>query len=285
MKTRVISGAIMGAILLTFLALGYTINPMIITLGVAVLAAVATWEIIHNVVKVKSKLINAVAMIYSATAVVFFSMQHIHIAGFELITYHISVVYVLIAVFFTLRKHKELDLGGILALCVMPFIVAYAFGSLEKIANFGASYGFEISKISTLGGIYYLLMMLNFSSGCDIGAYFVGVTMGKHKLCPEISPKKTIEGLIGGILTSIVLSLVLSFSFGMTDKLAATLILTVPLCLVGVCGDLFASTIKRSVGLKDYGNLIPGHGGILDRFDSILMISPIYLILINLGVL
>ena len=61
----------------------------------------------------------------------------------------------------------------------------------------------------------------------------------------------------------------------MTDKLVPTLIFTVPLCIVGMCGDLFASTIKRSVGLKDYGNLIPGHGGVLDRFDSLLVVAPL----------
>jgi phosphatidate cytidylyltransferase len=71
----------------------------------------------------------------------------------------------------------------------------------------------------------------------------------------------------------------------MTEKLIPCLVLTLPLCIVGMLGDLFASTIKRSVGLKDYGSLIPGHGGVLDRVDSILLISPIYLILISLGVL
>lgn len=285
MKTRIISAIILLGIAGAVLTLGYTVHPFFMTAFLAVLAAIATYELVHNVAKIENKFINIFAMCYTAIAVFNFALDGFKIGDYVITTYHVTVLYVMVAVFLILRKHKDFNLGGILSLCTMPFIMAYAFGSFEKIVNYGTIYSFEIGGISAATGIYYLLMMLNFSSGCDTGAYFVGVTMGKHKLCPEISPKKTIEGFVGGILTSIVLSLVFNFAFGMTEKLIPTLILTIPLCVVGVCGDLFASTIKRSVGLKDYGNLIPGHGGVLDRFDSILMISPIYLILINLGVL
>ena len=285
MKTRIISGLIMAVIVLSVLALGYTINPIIITVFIALIAPIATYELVHNVAKIKSKTAIIVSMLYTAVGVVNFALGGFKIGDYTITTYHITVVYILIAVFVILNKHKEFDLAAILSLCVMPFIMAYAFGSLEKIANFGAAYGFEISPISTSKGIYYLLMMLNFSSLCDMGAYFVGVTIGKHKLCPEISPKKTVEGAVGGILTSVLFSFIFSFAFGMTEKLIPCLVLTLPLCIVGMLGDLFASTIKRSVGLKDYGSLIPGHGGVLDRVDSILLISPIYLILISLGVL
>ena len=285
MKTRIISGLIMAVIVLSVLALGYTINPIIITVFIALIAPLATYELIHNVAKIKSKTAIIVSMLYTAVGVVNFALGGFKIGDYTITTYHITVLYVSIAVFVILKKHKEFDLAAILSLCVMPFIMAYAFGSLEKIANFGATYGFEISPISTSKGIYYLLMMLNFSSICDMGAYFVGVTIGKHKLCPEISPKKTVEGAVGGILTSVLFSFIFSFAFGMTEKLIPCLVLTLPLCIVGMLGDLFASTIKRSVGIKDYGSLIPGHGGVLDRVDSILLISPIYLILISLGVL
>lgn len=285
MKTRIISGAILCSVIAGVLALGYLVNPLFMTAFLAIIAAIATWELLHNVAKIDSKSIIGVAMVYTAVAVFNFALEGFQIGKFLITTYHVTVLYVLVAVFLTLKKHDKLDLGGILSLCVMPFIMAYAFGSLEKIANYGAKYELEIGGISALTGIYYLLMMLVFSAGCDTGAYFVGVTIGKHKLCPEISPKKTVEGAIGGILTSVILALIFNFAFSMTEKLIPTLIFTVPLCIVGMCGDLFASTIKRSVGLKDYGNLIPGHGGILDRFDSILMIAPIYLILISLGVL
>ena len=127
-------------------------------------------------------------------------------------------------------------------------------------------------------------MLLNFSSICDMGAYFVGVTCGKHKLCPEISPKKTVEGALGGILSSIIISFILTLIFSI-NKAYVLIPLTVLFCIIGMLGDLFASVIKRSVGLKDYGNLIPGHGGILDRFDSILLIAPVLYIFIEFGVL
>ena len=118
-----------------------------------------------------------------------------------------------------------------------------------------------------------------------MGAYFVGSTIGKHKLCPEISPKKTVEGAVGGILSSLVVTLILVFAFSVTEKLLAALILTVPFCILGMIGDLFASAIKRTAGIKDYGNLIPGHGGILDRFDSIIMIAPLFSLFVSLGVI
>ncbi len=118
-----------------------------------------------------------------------------------------------------------------------------------------------------------------------MGAYFVGVTCGRHKLCPEISPKKTVEGAVGGIVSSLVFTLIFVFAFGKGNLLLPSLICTIPLCIVGMMGDLFASAIKRSVSLKDYGALIPGHGGVLDRCDSILMLAPIVYLLIRIGVL
>jgi phosphatidate cytidylyltransferase len=118
-----------------------------------------------------------------------------------------------------------------------------------------------------------------------MGAYFVGVSLGKTKLCPEISPKKTVEGALGGIISSVIVSLVITLCFSKFDKILPVMLLTIPLCVVGIAGDLFASIIKRKVGIKDYGNLIPGHGGILDRVDSVLFISPLVYCLMLIGVI
>ena len=113
----------------------------------------------------------------------------------------------------------------------------------------------------------------------DTGAYFIGVFFGKHKLCPNISPKKSVEGLIGGVVTAVVGMLVYGiimercFAFKVNYLLA--LLYGLLGSFAGVMGDLTMSVIKRQVGIKDYGNLIPGHGGILDRFDSVMITAPL----------
>ena len=110
--------------------------------------------------------------------------------------------------------------------------------------------------------------------GTDICAYFAGVTMGKHKLCPKISPKKTWEGAVGGILGSVILSGIFGLVFA-GELLPHCLVIGFLASIVSMFGDLTASIFKRKMGIKDYGNLIPGHGGILDRFDSVLFTGPV----------
>lgn len=109
--------------------------------------------------------------------------------------------------------------------------------------------------------------------GTDIFAYFTGYIFGKHKLCPAISPKKTIEGAVGGVFGSIILSLAFILIV-QPDLLIHGFVIGVLGSIISQFGDLTASIIKRKIGIKDYGNLIPGHGGILDRFDSVLFTAP-----------
>jgi phosphatidate cytidylyltransferase len=112
----------------------------------------------------------------------------------------------------------------------------------------------------------------------DTFAYFVGVYMGKVKLCPKISPKKTVEGAFGGIIGSVALSILSGFvinSLGV-DIDIIHFVITGFLCgIASEIGDLAASYTKRYTGIKDFGNIIPGHGGVLDRFDSILFTAPV----------
>lgn len=115
--------------------------------------------------------------------------------------------------------------------------------------------------------------------GTDTFAYFSGYFFGKRKLCPLISPKKTVEGAIGGVLGSMIISLLFGYLF-LKDYVIATAIIGVLGSIVAQIGDLSASLIKRHTGIKDFGNLMPGHGGVLDRFDSILLTAPtIYFVL------
>lgn len=112
----------------------------------------------------------------------------------------------------------------------------------------------------------------------DTFAYFVGIYMGKVKLCPKISPKKTVEGALGGIAGSIVFSIVSGIvinNLGVNIKIIHFVITGLLCGIASEVGDLTASYIKRYTGIKDFGNIIPGHGGILDRFDSILFTVPV----------
>ena len=291
MKTRIISGIVMGAIVIAVLVAGILVSPYFITAFVAILAAIGAYELVGNAAGVKSKLAVITSAVYSALMVGLLDKNlaewaflrylssvyngkflDLVAANWDKFPYMLTVLYFFVAVILILKNHKEFSLAKIAVFSAMPIFLSYAFSTLSGVINHG-------------NGIYYLLLLFNFSSVCDMGAYFVGVTMGKHKLCPEISPKKTVEGALGGIASSIVVGLILVFAFGHADKLLPTIILTVPLCIVGMLGDLFASAIKRSVNLKDYGKLIPGHGGVLDRVDSILLIAPVLYIFIDLGVI
>ena len=128
-------------------------------------------------------------------------------------------------------------------------------------------------------GRYYILMPFAAAFLSDTGAYFAGVFLGKHKLAPVISPKKTVEGLIGGfaaaILGMLIYGVVLQFAFGFHVNYLYALIYGLLGSACGVFGDLSFSVVKRQTGIKDYGNLIPGHGGILDRFDSVIVVAPL----------
>lgn len=276
MKTRIISGIIMGVIVACVLALGFLVQPIIITLAVALIAAGAVYELIHNAAGIKSKIAVAGSVVFAFLYVVF-SDNSVFIKPYyslwlspELVN-SLLLIYFLFAVIIILKNHKDFDLGKIVSLFALPLPYAYAFSCLSSV-------------IKHPDGIYYLLLLLNFSSVCDMGAYFVGVTMGKHKLCPNLSPKKTVEGAVGGIVSSVIVTVIISLCFA--KSLVIPMLLTIPFCVLGMLGDLFASAIKRSVGLKDYSNLIPGHGGILDRVDSIIMIAPfLYFAIYYLGVL
>ena len=110
--------------------------------------------------------------------------------------------------------------------------------------------------------------------GSDIFAYFTGYFLGKHKMAPNLSPKKTIEGAVGGLVGSSLFSWLFGFIF-MREMAGVCLVLGLVGGAAGMAGDLTASAFKRKMGIKDYGNLIPGHGGIMDRFDSVIFVAPV----------
>ncbi len=132
-------------------------------------------------------------------------------------------------------------------------------------------------------GVYYFALVFVASWVCDVFAYFVGRALGRHKLIPEISPKKTVEGAIGGVVCTtlcfVLYGFIISLVSEFTPKYFLLAVFGFVLSVVAQLGDLIASLIKRQHGVKDYGNIFPGHGGVLDRFDSILAVAPFLLAL------
>ena len=140
------------------------------------------------------------------------------------------------------------------------------------------SYVYQIRMLNN--GLYLAFLVFLCSWGCDTCAYCVGVLIGKHKMAPKLSPKKSIEGAVGGVLGSALLTALYCFIFRNQMNIGGEEILILAVIaavagLISMIGDLCASAIKRNYDIKDYGHLIPGHGGILDRFDSMIITAPI----------
>lgn len=135
-------------------------------------------------------------------------------------------------------------------------------------------FSFHVVLVDNTGDASILVWLIVLSAfGSDVCAYFTGMAIGRHKLCPKISPKKTIEGAIGGVVGSILVCGIFGFYFA-NQYFVHCLAIGAIGAVISQCGDLTASVFKRKMGIKDYGNLIPGHGGILDRFDSVLFTAP-----------
>ncbi len=128
-------------------------------------------------------------------------------------------------------------------------------------------------------GRFFVLIPFIIAFLSDTGAYFAGLYLGNHKLAPVISPKKTTEGVVGGLVAATVgmllYALILDLAFGFSVNYLLVIVYGIVCAAAGVYGDLCFSVIKRQTGIKDYGALIPGHGGILDRFDSMIIVAPL----------
>ena len=154
----------------------------------------------------------------------------------------------------------------------------------------------ELLPVETYGydAMFFILLILCFAWGGDTCAYFAGRAFGKHKLAPVVSPNKTVEGAIGGVIGSVVIGLLATIIYSALSGRFASLTVAVTArhyiiiaamgavaSVLGILGDLFASAVKRQVGIKDYGTIFPGHGGILDRFDSVMFIAPLVSIVVR----
>lgn len=188
-----------------------------------------------------------------------------------LLVFTLGVVSILFAYIFTFPKYNNNQVANaIFGLIYVAFMLSFIYYTRE------------------LPNGHFLVWLIFISSWvCDTCAYAVGSLCGKHKMTPNLSPKKTYEGAAGGILGTILASLIFGFVFIKHFELSYILLISFGIiglfgALFSMCGDLVASAIKRNNDVKDYGKIIPGHGGILDRFDSVLFAAPLVYFLIVL---
>lgn len=264
MKTRIISAVVgialfVGVLLLsTGLVLSNGGYPIIMTAVLAALSAIGTYELLHNTGIVKNNIIAIVSTSFSAGAVFAFTYL-----GLE---YGLLIFFGFIAVLFTvsLFVSEKTTPAEVAAAQCYTLYVSFAFSSINLI----------IEK-----GLFFFLLIFIFAWASDTFAYFTGVFLGKHKLCPVLSPKKTIEGAIGGIVGCVLCTALACYIYnqnGGSVSLFGFAAVSILFSVLGMVGDISASYIKRAAGIKDYGNLMPGHGGVLDRFDSVLLIAPVF---------
>ena len=168
---------------------------------------------------------------------------------------------------FMFRKEAPIDLAHFGKITLGLVYIGLLFAHLPMIRNLP-------------NGAAWVLILTAITAGSDIGAYYTGRYCGKSKLCPDVSPGKTKEGMWGGLATAIVLAVIVKLCMHVPIGIVSLILLTIFLSLIGVFGDLVESAIKRSVGVKDSGTalttkLLPGHGGVLDRLDSMMFVAPV----------
>ena len=228
---------------------------------------------------------NAVIAIVAILALIEFVNLGRH-KGYDIpLVLCVIVVVIIVAAFIV--EHLSVELGVFAALLLIPASYVFSRKPLEDSLPSSAVAVLATTYVGMLAGslirlrndfpegwklVFFLLLVVWLG---DSGAYYFGKSFGKHKLSPRISPKKTVEGLIGGIVTSVVAAVVIHFTFFRSFPLIHAILAGVLLSFAGVVGDLAESMWKRSADVKDSGTLLPGHGGFLDRFDSILFTAPI----------
>lgn len=253
--TRLISGIILVLIALVTVGSGGVI--LFVTTGV--ISMIGLFEL-YRVMNIQKKPIGIFGYL---TVVSYYGLLWFHGEQFMMLM-SIAFLMVLMSIYvFTFPKYKTEEVT------VSFFGVFYVAVML--------SYLYQVRVIAD--GKYLVWLIFLSSWGCDTCAYCVGMLIGKHKLAPVLSPKKSIEGAVGGVVGAALLGLIYATIFGgaMTEvnnpQLACALACAIA-AVISQVGDLAASAIKRNHNVKDYGHLIPGHGGILDRFDSMLFTAP-----------
>lgn len=265
MLKRIVSAVIGISALLgvIFLSLSF---PICIDILVAVACALGVFEFLNAIRLLKTFQLSFVSLSFA-----FVYPMLVSYGISSVMCYIYTGIMLCMLIFF----HKKIDFKDFAYVYSMTLIITISLSSIILTKDLDV-------KHSTM----YFVFALAVPWLADAGAYFVGVLMGKHKLCPDISPKKTIEGAIGGVIVCILTTFFMTYLFDewiygddVTLNYLCALIISGVGSLVSIIGDLSFSVIKRSYKVKDYGDLIPGHGGILDRCDSIVCFAPFFYML------
>ena len=258
MKTRTIAAvALLIPLVITVVFLPKWVAAVVCGLA----AAIGAWELLMATGLVKHPRLVAYAALSG------FLMSMWSFSGQSRAWFTLLVVAVFCAYFGEMMaSHVHLTFDKIAMCIVAALVIPYLLSSLVRIHALRL-------------GRYYIFIPFIMAFLPDTGAYFAGKFFGKHKLAPVISPKKTIEGVFGGtaagILGMMLYAFVMDFAFGMEVNYLWAVVYGVVSAGGSVMGDLSFSVIKRQTGIKDYGNLIPGHGGVLDRLDSMMVVGPL----------
>ena len=258
MKTRILAAAVLvPALFLIVLVFPKELAAVIM----GVLQMIAAYELLYRTKLVTKPRLVIYCCIMAFAIAIWSFYEAIH-------AYFVLMMLAFFLLMFSemMRDHVKMRFE-VLSMCfVGGLVVPYLMSSVVRI-------------LAGNTGRYVILIPFLVACCCDGGAYFVGIKFGKHKLAPVVSPNKTIEGALGGVAAGVLAMLLYTFILDVPLKFdvnyGAAVVYGVLGCLVGELGDLCFSVIKRQTGIKDYGNLIPGHGGVLDRFDSILAVSPL----------
>ena len=256
MKTRIITGVVAAALFIPFVIYG----KLPFTLLVYVIAAVGIYEIL----RMKKIVIYSVPGILSLFATFVMLMPS---------EWEQQVL--------DWTTYSKLELLFITAILLLIYSVLvknrFTFDDVAFVilSTLYVGVGFYYLIATRDAGLAYIIFALLVVWTTDSGAYFTGRRLGKNKLWPEISPNKTIEGFVGGIVIAVVAVMIMQLISPFDVSLGALILIAIVSSIFGQMGDLVESAIKRHYDVKDSGNILPGHGGILDRFDSLLFVLPL----------
>ena len=251
-KTRLLSGIVLVAVaLLTIISGGYVL--FFTLLGISLIGM----QELYKVMKVREDHFNALEIAGYLGAVIYYVLMSLDFEKYGMMGVIISFMMFMFVYVFTYPKFKAEQ--------VMPAFFAIVYVGVML------SYVYQTRMLD--GGKFHVWLIFLCSWGCDTCAYCVGVLFGKHKMAPVLSPKKSVEGAVGGVVGAILLGII--YAAATKGGMVEYAIICGVGALISMVGDLAASAIKRNQGIKDYGKLIPGHGGILDRFDSVIFTAPI----------